>query len=252
MTPQHKQARPHEFKLDEQGAVTVAFAQLNVVDHDGDVTRPGAFPAKDVPMSAYGHASWDGALPVGRGSISEAGDWAVFSGQFLMDTDHGRNAYRTVKALGELQDWSYGYLPLRVSYGREGDQSVRYLEALDVFEISPVLVGAGLGTHTLDIKTAHDSPPAGESFAVHEARVLGDVEAIVARAHGLVDLRTKEGRVLSAANTARLSALADALAAGAADLRELLASAEPAKQRAAQIDVLIERLRLAGVTITTE
>ncbi|RLA43841.1 MAG: hypothetical protein DRQ97_12245, partial [Gammaproteobacteria bacterium] len=78
MTASFKLAPAGETKMDDRGYVEVAFAQLNVIDHDGDVIVNGAIPSKDVPMSAYGHTSWDGALPVGRGSISEEGNWAVF------------------------------------------------------------------------------------------------------------------------------------------------------------------------------
>ena len=71
MTIIRKAFMPGEFKLEESGAVTIAFAQLNVVDHDKDVSLPGSFPTKTVPISAYGHTSWSGAMPVGKGTIRE-------------------------------------------------------------------------------------------------------------------------------------------------------------------------------------
>src|SRR3989304_4612736 len=59
---------PFDFKLSETGDVTVAFSRFNVIDSDNDVTFPGAMPVgKSVPMSAFGHTSWDGALPTGVG-----------------------------------------------------------------------------------------------------------------------------------------------------------------------------------------
>jgi HK97 family phage prohead protease len=148
---------PAEIKLRDEGDVEVAFAQLNVVDRDGDITLPGAFPRKAVPISAYGHQSWFGALPVGRGEISEEGDWAIFRGRFFLETEAGREAYATVKAVGELQEWSYGYTILDHFFEQRDGQTVRVLKTLDVHEVSPVLLGAGIGTHTRAIKAVKDA-----------------------------------------------------------------------------------------------
>lgn len=170
---------PHELKLSETGEIELAFAQLNVVDSDNDVTLPGAFPTKDVPMSAYGHTSWDGELPVGRGTISESGDWAILKGQFFMDTTAGRETHATIKGLGELAEYSYGYVPLDHSFGQVDGKSVRYLKRLDVFEVSPVLRGAGLGTHTRAIKSGGSTKLAAEALAaaiaLHDAHMSGMV-----------------------------------------------------------------------------
>lgn len=150
----YKHGTPGEFKLDEAGRVRVAFAQLNVIDSDGDLTHPGAFPTKDVPMSAFGHTSWGGELPPGRGSVKEVGDWGVFEGQFFLDTSGGRDTYLTVKAMAGLQEWSYGYEATEFDFGKSDGRQIRNLRKLDVFEVSPVLKGAGIGTHTLDVKSS--------------------------------------------------------------------------------------------------
>ena len=61
---------PMEFKLNESGDITVAFSRFNVVDSDNDVTFAGSMPiGKAVPMSAYGHTSWGGVPPTGKGVI---------------------------------------------------------------------------------------------------------------------------------------------------------------------------------------
>jgi hypothetical protein len=53
----------------EKGAVRAIISTMNVVDHDGDLVLPGAFGQQRVIISAYGHGSWQGALPVGKGRI---------------------------------------------------------------------------------------------------------------------------------------------------------------------------------------
>lgn len=260
MTTTRKAFVPAEFKLSESGQITLAFAQLGVIDRDKDVTLPGAIPTKDVPMSAYQHTSWDGALPPGRGTVKEADGWGVFTGTFFMDTDHGRNTYHTVKALADLQEWSYGYVPLPnggAAKGTHDGQQVRFLKAMDIFEVSPVLVGAGIGTHVLDMKslaarlaaspTDRVVPPASATFADHTARVLDDVAAMVKRAGDLHALRAKEGRVLSTANRDRIAAVAASMRELLGELDDLLAASEPTPAKAADLDALYaarERLLL--------
>lgn len=184
-----------ETKLTDQGDIEVAFAQLNVVDRDGDITLPGAFPSKAVPMSAYGHSSWVGDLPIGRGEIAEDGDWAIFRGRFLMETEQGRNAYLTVKAMADLQEWSYGYLPTDFAWETRDGETVRILKRLEVFEVSPVLVGAGIGTHTRAIKSGRKAAIAPHSTATDDGEFddnemrtrLPSERAALRAAHAWVD-----------------------------------------------------------------
>jgi hypothetical protein len=244
---------PHELKVDEAGSITFAFAQLSIIDHDGDVTLPGAFPAKDVPMSAYGHSSWDGALPIGKGGISEQGDWAIFTGQFFMDTAAGRDTHATIKGLGALAEYSYGYNPLDYSFGQQDGQNVRFLRSLDVFEVSPVLIGAGIGTHTLAIKSG--SPEPDLPYAAHASWLREAVAAFTDRTGERAAWRAEEGRGLSVANRDDLDALVKALdefPAVADELRALLEATDPTKAdrlRRTEIDILIASARRNGVTV---
>jgi hypothetical protein len=246
---------PHEMKLADTGSIELAFAQLNVVDSDGDVTLPGAFPTKDVPMSAYGHTSWDGALPVGKGSISEQGDWAVFKGQFFMDTAAGRDTHATIKGLGSLAEYSYGYQPL--PNGTEMDQrdgrTVRLLKALDVFEVSPVLKGAGVGTHTLAIKSGAPGP--GASLAEILAWDSEAKAAILDRLKGHAAARGMDGRKLSRSDEAALDDYIEALDERLKAARGLKASGQPIDPglqvmvRQAEMDNLLAMARTNGVPL---
>lgn len=241
---------PHELKLSETGEIELAFAQLNVVDSDGDVTLPGAFPTKDVPMSAYGHTSWDGELPVGRGTISESGDWAILRGQFFMDTSAGRETHATIKGLGELAEYSYGYVPLDHSFGQVDGKSVRYLKRLDVFEVSPVLRGAGLGTHTRAIKSG--APGTDAPFAAQLSWYSEGLPALLDRFKGHAAARSTEGRKLSRADRAALEDHVEVLAAQLDAARGLLVTADPAKQaafRQAEYENLLAIARANGVPI---
>lgn len=148
-----------EVKDEAQGLITAVFATLNAIDSDHDVTVDGAFDdGAAVVISAYGHKSWEGALPVGRGTIRVVGSEAILDGQFFMDMPEARSTFAAVNGLKELQQYSYGYDPVEFSFGDHEGQRVRFLQKLKVHEVSPVMLGAGVGTRTLTAKAATKGP----------------------------------------------------------------------------------------------
>jgi len=163
-----------EIKDEAQGLVRAVFATFNKIDSHGDVTPPGAFTdGEEMPISAYGHMSWEGALPVGKGRIRQTSKEAIFEGQFFMETQAGRDTFTTVKELGSLGQWSYGYDALEYSFGEHDGKRVRFLNKLKVHEVSPVLIGAGVNTRTLAAKSGAPgaSGVAGRPIVPHECEV---------------------------------------------------------------------------------
>ncbi len=159
----------------DRGEVTAIFSTFNVIDSDGDVTLPGAFEdGVEVPISAYGHASWQGALPVGKARIRQTDTQAILEGQFFMNTAAGRDTFTVVKELGDLGQWSYGFDVIEQSFGEFNGRQVRFLERVRVHEVSPVLVGAGVGVRTLAAKAAGVRVPHGRKRAIppHETPVV--------------------------------------------------------------------------------
>ena len=158
-----------EVKDAAKGLVEAVFSTFNVKDFDDDMTLPGAFEdGASVTISAYGHKSWMGALPVGKGAIRAEAGRAVLDGQFFLQTDAGKETFEVVKAMGQDQQWSYGYDVLET--GTLTDEMrqkgiSRVLQKLKVYEVSPVLVGAGVGTGTLSVK-AMDEAAMMPKFAV--------------------------------------------------------------------------------------
>jgi len=146
-----------EIKDADKGQIEAVFATLDVIDKDGDVTLKGAFTdGAPVAISAYGHTSWKGQLPVGKGRIRETKSEAILEGQFLMNTTHGRDTFETVKALadddGPGQEWSYSLRDVVSERGTFKGEQVRFLKSINVHEVSPVLVGAGVDTRVLAVK----------------------------------------------------------------------------------------------------
>lgn len=158
MSDEVKALQGVEIKSVDEGRVLARFATYNEVDHHDDITRKGAFDdGAEIVVSAFNHGSWGGALPVGKGRIRDAGDGAVADLEFFMDTQAGRDTFATVKRLGNLQQWSYGFDVQEkgretVELGDGEQKSVRVLKKVKVHEVSPVLLGAGKSTSTLAVK----------------------------------------------------------------------------------------------------
>lgn len=164
MSDEQKLNKSIEFKTidDEKGAVEAVFSVYNNLDSDGDVVIPGAiksgFKDNQVPM-VFAH-KWD--QPIGKGVIETHDDKAVFKGSFFMGTEAGKEAYNLAKEMGDLQEWSFGF---RINdyevapFQKDGLDEVeaRYLKDLEVFEVSPVLVGANRETYTLAIKSGEEA-----------------------------------------------------------------------------------------------
>ena len=151
-----------KFKKDADGTgeFRAEFATLNVIDYDGDVTVPGAFQdGQETLIEAWNHSY--GQLPIGKGVIHEDEDKAVVEGRFFLDTQGGLEHYKTVKALGELQEWSYTFDIEDSGYGEFDGEDVQFLRKLDVWGVAPVQRGAGIDTRTTDIKAAKDSKDSG-------------------------------------------------------------------------------------------
>lgn len=135
-----------------EGRVQSVFATFNTVDRDGDVILPEAIPSKRVFMSAahdWGLKGW-----IGDGKIASVGNEAIFEGQFWTQTADGRDAYEKVKAAGDLVEWSWGFQVLEGDWGKHGDRDAFFIKKADVFEVSPVLAGAGINTRTVALKAA--------------------------------------------------------------------------------------------------
>lgn len=223
-----------EIKDADKGQVTAVFSTLGVKDSDGDVTLKGAFTdGAPVVISAYGHKSWEGELPLGHGTIRETKNEAVLEGQFLMNTAHGRDAFETVKALSDagLQEWSYSLENIKAHRGKHDGEDVRFIDAVEVKEVSPVLRGAGVNTRTLVAKSDQ-----GRTFSEHGTSVLADVTEFTTRAAEVMAMRAAKGKGLSAESVDLLTALETNLS----QLKELF-EVTPASDPDAELRELAER-----------
>jgi HK97 family phage prohead protease len=153
------------------GAVQACFSTFNVIDKQGDVVLPGAFtPGVPVPL-IWAH-EWE-TMPVGKGTIEVHADRAVFNGAFHLQTQYSRDAYETVKAMGDLQEYSYGFDVDDAEPGEWEGQPVRLIRKFGrIYEVSPVLVGAGERTGTLAIKSVEPVDGAKPFENEHACRLV--------------------------------------------------------------------------------
>jgi hypothetical protein len=169
---------PMILKGAKEGEFTAVIATMGVVDHDGDITRPGAFKnGQETLIESWNHNY--SALPVGKGVIHEQGNKAIITGTFFLDTVSGMEHYKVVKNLGPLQEWSYSFSIEKSSRGNVDGEPVQYLEKLDVLGISPVQKGAGISTGTISIKNDRNLP----GFSTASARQ--ELDAIQSGGHWL-------------------------------------------------------------------
>lgn len=138
-------------KLSGEGSVEAEFSVFDVEDRDGDVVTASAlkpYHGKELPM-VWAH---DWAQPVGKGTLAISEKSAVFAGSFL-STTRGQEAYETVKQMGDLQQWSWGFRVTESHWEKHGSKTVRLIKGVEPFEVSPVLVGANPYTSTVAIKS---------------------------------------------------------------------------------------------------
>jgi hypothetical protein len=207
---------------DEAGLIELTFATLGVVDRDGDIIEASAIPrGATVPIMQWGHNH--GALPIGEATLDVDGDRAVARGRLYLATTAGREHYEVLRERGEAQEWSFGFLVTDAEDTTVDGRSVRVIRSAEILEVSPVLLGAGIGTRTDAIKSAG-------ALADHVAAVQAAVGDVVHRLGSLAELRAKEGRTLSRANRELLQNLLATLAEAARQLDDLLAATAPSEE----------------------
>ena len=225
---------------EETGTVEAVFSVFNEIDSDNDVVLPksirSGYGDKGVAM-VWGH-DWKNII--GKGKIIQDDDKAVFKGSFNMNTNAGKEAYETVKAMGDLQQWSFGFEVLDSEVGmfsKDGgeEKEVRYLKDLKVWEVSPVMVGANQNTHTVAVKNAEQEMETNDREIKNEVKsteveveetnrdniglkftdevdnLLIKMTAMLKRAKELTALRLGKDKTLSAESTEALENLKDAL-----------------------------------------
>lgn len=245
-----KEFKSIDFALDtdKEGKVEAVFSVFNNVDSDGDVVLPNSLKSfkgleGEVPM-VWSH-KWEN--PIGKGRIVQDDDKATFKGEFIMSSESGREAYEIVKAMGDLQQWSFGFQVDDAEQGqfqKDGQsQEVRYIKSATVFEVSPVLVGANQSTYTVAVKEQKEKDvkdvESGLRFTDEADNVLITINNFIDRAKELTSLRLEKGKTLSKSAQESLMQIQDRIQEVYNDLDNILGlGEEEAEQPKDDIDAL--------------
>jgi hypothetical protein len=169
-----------EIKDFAKGEVEAVFATLYVVDKDRDVIVAGAIKeGAKMAISDYGHSVVFGDKPVGKGEAHVEDNKALVRGRYFLKTTNGMDSFTTVNEMGPDQQWSFGFKVLESEEPSEEWKkrgARRLLTKLDVFEVSPVMIGAGIGTRTVATKEADNAAKAALAQA-EEERLAAQVAA---------------------------------------------------------------------------
>lgn len=161
---------------ESEGVVTAVVSVTGVVDEVDDVIEPGAYKdtlVKRRPKVCWHHA-WekpvgrvlhieellpgDRRLPVktrgGQAWPKEAGA-LIATMQLNLKSERGREAFEAIRFYSESGEceWSIGY-QVPAGKSRKDKKGIRWIQAIDLYELSFVLFGAHLLTGTLALKAA--------------------------------------------------------------------------------------------------
>ena len=193
--------------LDDEGHGLARFATLSAIDHDGDTYAPGAFGeqwAKILPAH-----DWT-AVPLGKARIYEEGDAAFAELHLNLETQLAKDWHSALKfdlqhaSAHPLQEWSYGFSIQDSSIETRDEERVRVIKRIKVHEVSPVVIGAGINTATLSMKH-------GARFAERISAVATAVREVTERAKTVIEMRAKEGRLMSPVSQQELLGVKTAL-----------------------------------------
>lgn len=158
-----RKAFPADVKMrqdDPPGTVEAVVSVFGNVDAYGDVVAPGAFKRsleERMPLPiAWAHN--DTIPPIGVAQTAKETSEGLFV-KFLLfvdqEDDHpvARQVWTGLKQ-GAIKEFSFGYRVREAEWETRDGQDVRILKDIDIFEASPVWIGANPQTRLVAVKDA--------------------------------------------------------------------------------------------------
>lgn len=186
-----------EIKAEGEGVITAYAAAFGNTDSYGDVIQKGAFvktitERKDKVKVLYNHDHYT-SLPVGKPLSMMEDDYGLLTSTKMSQTQMGQDIY-TLAQEGALDSMSIGYTAIKATYPDDEENYRagiwRVITEAKLFEYSFVPF------------------PANESAVITGIKSGADLEREIKRWKAIteVNLSTKAGRVLSAANAKKILA----------------------------------------------
>lgn len=152
-------------EVGDDGSFEAVIATLDVADNDGDVVVAGALEGQTVSVLP---AHDKGSAPLGKTTIEERGNLAVAVGKFNLEIEESRDWHSALKFdlanPPSVQEWSWGFNTTKVSFDQRDGKSVRLLEGIELREVSPVVIGASLGTGTIFVKSKDEDASSSDGL----------------------------------------------------------------------------------------
>ncbi len=234
---------PHFLKEISDRTVTGVFAVHGNVDSGGDRSHPGAFADTAVAGRTRAKFLWQhdsdappiavikavreltaNDLPESVKSYAPEASGGVEVVREYLDTPRGNEVLAGIRA-GAIDEMSYAYdiTSYKVTNNEDGT-SVRELYGVRLWDISDV--NWGMNPATAGVKGLSWK---ARPLMAHADAVEATLREWQERVHDLRDLRLKEGRTFSSANSARIGTIAEALLEAGNDLKQMLADSTPQK-----------------------
>jgi HK97 family phage prohead protease len=142
-----------EFKVDAEKGIIEAYVSIfNNVDLGGDKILPGAFAdslKKKLPKGVWSH-NWD--QPIAKTLEAREDEKGLYvKGQFNMETQRGKEAFSDIK-FGIMDEFSIGFGIQEYSWEMEGEEEIRVIKKIKLYEWSPVLAGMNPETELIAVK----------------------------------------------------------------------------------------------------
>lgn len=159
-------------QLGETGEGRAQISLIGVKDHDDDIAAAGSFGTGQWAHVLPTH-NW-GSVPLGKALIVEEGGAVFADFKLNLEIEKARDWHSALKfdlEHGEpIQEWSYGLhvKEWAMTTDDNGDR-VRLMKEIEVHEVSPVVLGAGSDTGTVDIKNLKDGKAVKHTTATSAA-----------------------------------------------------------------------------------
>lgn len=149
-----------------EGKVIATLAQLGVRDRDGDVLKNGLLKGRQTVAIKPQH-KWD-HVNLGVAEVYETNQGTIEAEmEFNMAIPSAKDWFEAIRFSHERhhrQQYSFGFEVTDFERGDHDGKSVRFLKHIALAEVSPVLLGASVGSQTLLVKEDHASQEPPESL----------------------------------------------------------------------------------------
>ena len=166
-----------------EGKIALKVATMGVIDRHYDILMPGSVGEQQCLISQFNHASSRGAaVPIGKGRIYEQGNDLLFEGELDMKLGAACDTWHALNFAPELYEVSWGFLVTDATERQVDGEWVRGIEKTIVREVCPVMVGAGIDTGVISVKSDENADQAGSADGNAPLPLLPTAAEVVVKA----------------------------------------------------------------------